>query len=189
MKVKKKTAIERKDCYDYVRKNTKGLTYQILVVEKFPTLENQKVEIESSGEFSFCSSDFGNFAQLASSKQIPFTKLKNLESKVASKKELTVQIFKNIWGGWDKFKQNYCEDCVKYENKVGFPYRKTLISLQKSEMIDSDYSFKLNKIKFISGFWYLDVTARRKCSAVEFSQHQLFEVMNKDLPDLGQNLH
>jgi hypothetical protein len=188
--ISRQIAVESEHCNDYVQSGRKGISYQLISAPISKHIgKNLSVAMEISGKLSICPRDFGNYSQLASSKKIPFKIVEQLMSKVDnSAKELNLKIFKNKWGGWDRFKSNYCTHCSRYENEVGFPSRKTLVSFQKPKSVNPNYKLALNSVHYISGYWYLDVTAKLKCRKEKESDHQLIEINNADIPDGGKSL-
>lgn len=185
-------ATEEASCNAYIRSGQKGLSYQMISIEKPKfEIENYSVKLNRNSTRSFCSSDFGNYSQLSGAQEVKYTELENFSfKKGSSKSEVSLGLFKNKWGSWDSFKTHYCQNCDKYENEVGFPNKKILLSIAgmgEGGNNESKYVYKLEGISYVSGFWYFDITKSTRCTS-DRGNHSLISIDKSELPGSGLSL-
>lgn len=155
---------EDSECEEFVRSGRKGISFQVIVLKQKGTMSDDlPVTISKASEHVVCSRYFGNYASFNLGQKIPFEIVDELSAEYTNSTDvLTVELFKNKWGRWSSFKANYCPECSKHENEIGFPKNRLLVALRSGFSTKNEEIF-LKEISYVGGFVYLDVRKKQVC--------------------------
>lgn len=187
--LKQEIASEADDCSDTVKAKLDGISFEMLQVKDIdvrPQTSNLNPQVIN--EISYCSDDFGNFSVIAEAKKLPFTIERELSKPSQTIEKMTnYRVFRNLWGAWEGYTKNVCPDCRNDSSLKNFSRRKVLISVDLSSSVfdgslTDSYNIKLNGIKYVSGYWYLELSREPVCPGEIPVNHLLVSVLIDDIP-------
>lgn len=187
--LKQEIAVEADDCSETVKAKLDAVSFEMLQVKDInvkPQADDLNIQVVN--ETNYCSDDFGNFSVIAEAKKLPFTIERELSKPGHSSEKMTkYRVYRNLWGAWEGYTKNVCPDCRNDSSLKNFSKKKVLISVDLASSVvegslTARYNIKLNGIKYVSGYWYLELSREPLCPGERPVNHLLASVLIDDIP-------